>query len=79
MLVLITKNFFWLIFIGFIDISGEQADEWMKAVARIPANISPVYHILIEADKGGNGNDGDMSIDDYTMGSCPPIVPGIVK
>ena len=58
---------------------GKQADEWMKAVARIPANISPVYHILIEADKGGNGNDGDIAIDDYTMGSCPPIVPGIVN
>ena len=51
----------------------------MKAVTRIPANISPVYRILIEADKGGNGNDGDIAIDDYIMGSCPTIVSGIVN
>ena len=31
--------------------------------------------VLIEADKGGSGFDGDIAIDDYTLAPCPPALP----
>lgn len=56
--------------------TGKQSDEWKKILAVVPANISPSYHVMIKANKGGNGNDGDIAIDDYSIGSCPPPVSG---